>query len=172
MEIHIRPIEPDDAEAFGALMVALDSETQFMLFEPGERQVTAQQWRERIEAMKAEGESEVFIAEAATDAGRELVGFLRAHGQSLRRIRHSLYLVIGIRAAYTGRGFGGQLFAVMEAWARQRAIHRLHLTVMTHNERAIKLYKKLGFVIEGRHAHAIWLNGAYVAEYTMAKLLE
>jgi RimJ/RimL family protein N-acetyltransferase len=112
------------------------------------------------------------VAEARSSTGGELVGFLRAQGESLRRVRHNLYLVIGIRAAHAGRGLGSQLFAVMEAWARQRAIHRLHLTVMIHNERALALYQRVGFVIEGRHTHAIRLNDTYIDEYSMAKLLE
>jgi RimJ/RimL family protein N-acetyltransferase len=42
---------------------------------------------------------------------------------------------------------------------------------MTHNEQAIALSKKMGFTIEGLHKHTMLVDGVYVDEYTMAKLL-
>jgi lipid II:glycine glycyltransferase (peptidoglycan interpeptide bridge formation enzyme) len=40
-------------------------------------------------------------------------------------------------------------FVVKRSWAIERGFHRLELTVNTHNERAIRLYKKMGFEVEG-----------------------
>jgi RimJ/RimL family protein N-acetyltransferase len=37
-------------------------------------------------------------------------------------------------------------------WARARGLHKLTLTVFPHNEAAIALYPKFGFVEEGRRA--------------------
>jgi RimJ/RimL family protein N-acetyltransferase len=42
---------------------------------------------------------------------------------------------------------------------------------MVHNEAALALYKKMGFEIEGRKKHSLLINGTYVDEYCMAKLL-
>jgi RimJ/RimL family protein N-acetyltransferase len=42
---------------------------------------------------------------------------------------------------------------------------------MTHNTRVIRLYKRLGFAIEGTKRHTLLVNGADVDEYYMAKLL-
>jgi Acetyltransferases, including N-acetylases of ribosomal proteins len=46
---------------------------------------------------------------------------------------------------------------------------RLELTVMVHNERAIALYKKMGFEIEGTKKRSMRIDGQYVDEYYMAK---
>lgn len=46
------------------------------------------------------------------------------------------------------------------------------LTVMTHNSRAIALYKKMGFTIEGLKKHSMKVDGRYVDEYLMAKIYE
>jgi RimJ/RimL family protein N-acetyltransferase len=70
-----------------------------------------------------------------------------------------------------GQGVGTQLFIAMGEWASQKNIHRLELTVMTHNQAGIALYKKRGFEIEGEKKHAIVIDGHYVDEYYMAKLL-
>ena len=43
---------------------------------------------------------------------------------------------------------------------------------MTHNHRAIARYQKMGFVIEGLHRDALLVDGRYVDEFTMAKLLD
>lgn len=41
-------------------------------------------------------------------------------------------------------------------------LHRVHLTVLANNERAINLYKKMGFFEEGRLRDAVFKNGDYI----------
>lgn len=163
----IRTIRPEDAEQLLHLRLQVDRETTFMLFEPDERKITVKEQREAIERLLAENISMIFVAE---HEGR-IVGFLSATGSHLKRIRHTIYIVIGILKVFTGQGIGTQLFTAMEEWASQRNIHRLELTVMTPNEAGIALYKKRGFSIEGTRKHACLVNGQYVDEYYMAKLL-
>ena len=59
----------------------------------------------------------------------------------------------------------------MEKWAAENGVKRLELSVMTHNERGLALYKKMGFDIEGIKRASIFVNGAYVDEYLMGKIL-
>lgn len=165
--VAIRTIRPEDAENFLNLGHLLDGETQFMMLEPGERQLTIAQQRQRIENLLGGANSTILVAESAGT----LVGFLAARGGEWQRNRHCAYLVIGILQAYTGQGIGSRLLQALEAWALEQGLHRLELTVMTHNERAIALYKKLGYVIEGTRKDSLFVNGAYVDEYAMAKLL-
>ena len=101
-----------------------------------------------------------------------LVGALQAFGGNFRRNWHNVYIVIGILQAFTGQGIGTQLFQKLEEWAKQRHIHRLELTVMTHNTAGAALYKKQGFTIEGTKRHSLLINGQYVDEFYMAKLLD
>jgi RimJ/RimL family protein N-acetyltransferase len=162
----IRPILEDDSQNFLDLCHTLDRETQFMLFEPGERTTTVEEQRQRIRNLHA-GQL-IWVAE---EDGR-LVGFLAAFGGNFRRNRHSAYIVIGILQAFTGRGLGKQLFMEIEKWARRQGIHRLELTVMAHNERGVRLYRKMGFEMEGIRKHSLKVNGEYVDEYAMAKLLD
>lgn len=74
----------------------------------------------------------------------EIVGFLSAD-RGVNRIKHSAYIVAGILKEYCGQGIGTSLFNKLMEWAERNGITRLELTVMTNNERAIKLYKKFGF---------------------------
>ena len=48
------------------------------------------------------------------------------------------------------RGVGSALVAAGIEWARQRGLHKLTLSVFPHNTAAIGLYRKFGFVEEGR----------------------
>ena len=164
----IREICENDAEAFLALCQQLDQETQFMLLEPGERIITVEEQRERIRTLLATDNHTILVAE---DHQGQLVGQLTAIGGNFNRNRHTVYLVIGILQEFAGQGVGSQLFAQVEKWARVQAIHRLELTVMVHNERAIRLYQKMGFEIEGVKKHHLRVNDVYVDEYEMAKLL-
>jgi RimJ/RimL family protein N-acetyltransferase len=55
-----------------------------------------------------------------------------------------------VAAPWRGRGVGTALLVAAIDWARQRGLHKLSLGVFPGNERALALYRKLGFVEEGR----------------------
>jgi RimJ/RimL family protein N-acetyltransferase len=163
----IRTITVDDAAAYLVLCRQLDTETKFMMFEPGERATTVDEQRARIAALLSYSNQTILLA----DNGGNLAGYIAALGGAYRRNRHSAHVVIGILQAFVGQGVGTQLFATLEQWARAHAIHRLELTVMAHNERGLALYKKMGFEVEGTKRHSLLVDGAYVDEYYMARLL-
>ena len=163
--VSVRQIKPDDAEAFLALCKRLDNETKLMMLEPDERTLSVPEQRSKI-ANLAENEM-VFVAVE----GETLIGFLACYGYQPRRKRHCAYLVIGILQAYTGQGIGTTLFESAEVWAQTRGITRLELTVMTHNRAGLALYHKRGFVVEGLLRNSLKVDGRYVHEYMVAKLL-
>lgn len=168
MPVHIREIRLDDAQAFLQLQKILDEETSFMLLEAGERTTEVEDVANKIRDVLAQDNRAILVAEA----DGELIGLMELIGGNVRRNRHTAYIVIGIRQAYTGKGVGSRLFAEGEAWARRHGIHRLELTVMIHNRGAVALYKKMGFQIEGSKRHSLLVEGRYVDEYYMAKLLD
>ena len=45
---------------------------------------------------------------------------------------------------------GSALLAAAIEWARERGLHKLSLGVFAHNAPAIALYRRFGFVEEGR----------------------
>jgi RimJ/RimL family protein N-acetyltransferase len=51
---------------------------------------------------------------------------------------------------WRGQGVGSALVAAAIDWARERGLHKLSLAVWPHNAAAIALYRKFGFVDEGR----------------------
>jgi [ribosomal protein S18]-alanine N-acetyltransferase len=53
---------------------------------------------------------------------------------------------------WRGRGVGSALVAAAIGWARRHGLHKLCLEVFAHNTAAIALYRKCGFLEEGRRA--------------------
>jgi RimJ/RimL family protein N-acetyltransferase len=167
LKMNIRGIKFEDAALFLDLCKKLDEETEFMLFEPDERKLTYDDQRERISNIINSGHSMIFVAEE----DGQIVGQLSALGSNLNRTRHSIYLVIGILQRYSGQGIGTRLFRELEIWAREKGIHRIELTVMTHNEAAIGIYKKMGFQVEGIKKDSIKIRNQFFDEYYMARIL-
>ncbi|EIJ78477.1 GCN5-related N-acetyltransferase [Bacillus methanolicus PB1] len=165
--MQIRHITSDDAEKFVNLILQVESESDFMLFEANERKVTPEQQRSQIEAMQKKGNSTILVAEVEGN----LVGYLVAIGGRARRNKHTVYLVVGILDQYRGKGIGNKLFTELENWAREHKIHRLELSVITSNRAALSLYSKMGFQKEGIKKDSLLVNGQYVDEYYMSKLL-
>jgi RimJ/RimL family protein N-acetyltransferase len=139
-----------------------------MLLEADERTTTVAEQRAAIVAVLASDNATILVA----DAGSELAGYVAATGGSHRRERCTAYIVAGVRQAHAGQGIGTRLFGELEAWARRCGLHRLELTVQTRNEAAVRLYTKMGYAIEGRRRQPLLVDGLYVDEHYMAKLLE
>lgn len=154
-----------DAEGWLALGHRLDRETSFMLLEPGERTSSVAD----VRSMLGCGVDEALYLVAEADG--QLVGLLGAERGEYRRERHKADIFVGILQGYAGQGIGRRLFEAVEAWAREVGLHRLELTVMAHNARAIALYKKMGFEVEGVARHSLCVNGEWVDELDMGKLV-
>jgi RimJ/RimL family protein N-acetyltransferase len=60
-----------------------------------------------------------------------------------------------VAAPWRGRGAGTALVAAAIDWARARGLHKLTLSVFPHNDAALALYRKFGFVEEGRRRRHI-----------------
>lgn len=163
----IRTVEERDAAAFVELQRTIDAESGFMLFDPGERQTTAEEQAQRIRDLRCGNQQEIVVAEL----DGELVGFLGATIGGRRRNCHSASFAMGVLGRFAGRGVGTRLLESLHDWAQARSLRRLELTVISHNLRAIALYLKMGFVIEGRRSDALRVDGRFVDEYWMAKLL-
>ena len=165
----LRRAKKEDAAKFLSLWEALDSETEFMLYEPGERNTTLEQQRSSLE--KSESSEDVAIYVIEDTAQSELIGFTAGRRNTNLRDRYSLSVVIGIRKIYTGKRHGVKLLTELEAWAQSIDIKRLELTVMTENEYAVRLYKRLGYEVEGTKRMSVHLSSGFKDEYVMSKLI-
>lgn len=163
----IREIETFDAEKLANLIQQVEESSPYMLWEAGERNLLAETQLKMIKDIRNAENSTLLVAEK----DNELVGYLIAIGGKAQRNKHTVYLVIGISKNYRRKGIGTKLFNRVEQWAANHNISRLELTVVTKNEEALSLYKKKGFEIEGTKRNSLVINGEFVDENYMAKLL-
>ena len=162
----IRLAGPDDAGELLALQHRLDAQSSFMLLEPGERAQAPDRLRARLAAQGASGSFDL-----VADGPDGLAGWLSVDVLPFRRAARTGYIVIGVDTGAAGRGIGTALMSEAAAEAGRRGLHRLELTVMTDNLRALSLYLRAGFQVEGLRRHALSRSGAPVDEYYLGRLL-
>jgi len=78
--------------------------------------------------------------------GGQLVGVI--HVEATRHGFGEIGMLV--RQGWRGRGIGSALLAAAEELARELGLHKLSLEVFAHNDAAIALYRKCGFIEEGR----------------------
>ncbi|MEP7099582.1 MAG: GNAT family N-acetyltransferase [Burkholderiales bacterium] len=126
-------------------------------------------WTKRLtDGLNATGADVLLIAER----DGELLGAagLNAVGGHVRR-RHAMGLGIHVSTQAQGQGVGSALMTALCDYAdRWAGVLRIELLVYADNERAIRLYRKFGFELEGTmRAHAL-RDGVYVDSLAMARL--
>lgn len=185
METVIRAAFPADAPGLLELQAALDRETRFMMLEPGERAADPAELRARLARQADHTDSAgqrgrrgedgradpSFTIVAYDEHKRRPVGYVDVSVPPFRRARATGQVVLGVLAAHAGRGLGRALLRAAIGHARDRQMHRLELTVMTHNRRAFNLYLSEGFLVEGVRRAALKVDDGYVDEYYMGLLL-
>lgn len=160
-DILIRRAEPSDAEG-----IALTFRTR--LLASGTLQnpyPSIAEWTQRLASNTKT--DYVFVAIGAD----EVVGHGGLHGKVNPRRAHAWELGMGVRDDWQGRGVGTRLMETLIDLADQwLGALRLELTVYCENERAIALYRKFGFDIEGRYRAYALREGRLTDSYAMARL--
>jgi len=80
--------------------------------------------------------------------------------------------MLGVAPGRQGRGIGTALMKEVVKWARGSGVTKVELHVFPHNEPAIALYRKLGFVEEGLRRRHYRIAGHYVDAILMALYLD
>ena len=71
-----------------------------------------------------------------------------------------------------GKGFSKEMYRlIFDLGFNKLNMNRLWLLVLENNKRAIHIYKKYGFVEEGRQRQAVYKNGQYM-DYIMMSVLK
>lgn len=75
---------------------------------------------------------------------------------------HVRYLDMAVIDGFRSIGIGNALMEYSIAWARSKNLEKIILEVFSTNERAIKLYTKMGFVMEGTNRKSVMLSAVKV----------
>jgi RimJ/RimL family protein N-acetyltransferase len=135
---------------------------------PSEFNLTVEEEQQLLADFAAAENSISLIAEV----DGQIVGEINCKGGKRQATRHSALLGISVDQAWRNQGIGNALMAQAINWARGTGIvTRLELQVYARNSRAIWLYEKFGFQVEGRRRRVIYQNGEYLDDLVMALLL-
>lgn len=71
-------------------------------------------------------------------------------------------IAVGISPEYRDKGYGTEAIQWILEWGFQRVnLHSIGLGTSSWNERALHVYDKIGFKVEGRRREHRWFNGKY-----------
>ncbi|HYK30797.1 MAG TPA: GNAT family N-acetyltransferase [Streptosporangiaceae bacterium] len=132
-EISVRPADRGDRRALALLLAAVAQERDGIAAEP------PIDVDELAESWKLDG---TLVAVADGD----IVGEIHVEPSWMGFGEIGMMVAAGWR----GHGVGSALVAASIEWARSHGLHKLALSVFPHNSAAIALYRKFGFVEEGR----------------------
>ena len=150
-ELVLRLGTPDDDESFWRCLDAVARERRFLAM---------------VEAPPLE-QARAFLAEARERGmvqflaleGTRVVGWCDIGPKPLEGFRHVGTLGMGLLPDQRGRGLGARLLALAVSGACERGLARVELEVYGSNDAALLLYRRAGFVSEGRKRAARILDG-------------
>jgi RimJ/RimL family protein N-acetyltransferase len=131
----IRPATVDDARAMAELFAAVAEERTGIASEPPVD----------VEARTAQFTDSITESIVAVADG-QVVGMIHT---TVSRHGFGEFGML-VDREWRGSGVGSALLQATIDWARDQGLHKLCLEVFAHNTAAIALYRKCGFVEEGR----------------------
>jgi RimJ/RimL family protein N-acetyltransferase len=144
VDVVTRRAQAGDAEQLAALSQAVAAEPEGWLLSVGSWRSAGEE-RRYLRAMKRHPDAAVFVAELEG----EIVGRLSLGRDPHPSSRHVADLGLIVAKHARRRGVGTALLEAAVGWAQESGVRKLELHVFPHNEPAIRLYERFGFVEEG-----------------------
>ncbi|WP_372784322.1 N-acetyltransferase family protein [Phenylobacterium sp.] len=165
--VSVRASTLADAPAILSLHAAAASRGGGLAREPDEMELS------QIEGALAKALASGVALSAWADGA--IAGEIHASRLGPRQFAHNLLdLTVAVRPEFQGRGVGAQLFEALfiEAARLEPKVERIELMCREGNLGAVRLYQRLGFVIEGRFQRRVRLaDGTVEDDLAMAKAL-
>ncbi|KAI1518304.1 hypothetical protein L13192_02749 [Pyrenophora tritici-repentis] len=100
------------------------------------------------------------------------IGILHLRGPAPHEQHHrTTDVCIDILPQYRGYGYGSEAIRWAMDYAFRRAgLHSMRMRAFGWNMGAIRLYEKLGFIMEGREREAVWFEGRWWDSVTLGML--
>lgn len=167
-ELLLRNAEEKDAELLLEYLKITSGETRFLVREPEEITMTLEEERDFI---KAQNESSSNLMLLGFLDGKH-VGNCSFFGNVQSRYQHRANMAIALYKKYTGMGIGTVMLNKLIGAAKEAGLEQMELEVVADNEKAIGLYRKMGFEVYGKFPSKMkYKDGTYADMYWMMKKL-
>lgn len=162
-QIIIKPLEKKHLE--GLRILRNDPEIRFYLTSAFPiNEYMQEEWLKKISL----DSSKMYFA--IENRNGEFLGFVRC--DEWDKINRSIRIGVDIVTSRQRKGYATAAYTLLFRYLfRDLGINRVWLLVTDYNKRALALYKKLGFVEEGRQRAAIFRKGKF-NEYIMMSILK
>ncbi|KGA97415.1 GNAT family acetyltransferase [Alkalihalobacillus alcalophilus ATCC 27647 = CGMCC 1.3604] len=160
LNFKIRAAVETDGKHLSELRVIVDRETENFDRESGEDFIN-------IILTETNDSNSLFLV---ADVDDKIVGFIRAKGNNLKRTSHRIEFGVAVLKEFWGYSIGKNLLTEMINWADSSGIRKISLQVLETNQKAIKLYKSLGFKIEGVLKEDKQLTNGYYNTILMGRI--
>ena len=162
------PRPGEDAAALIDFMKVTGAETPYLMYEVGEFSFTVEKETAFLQN-KVDSDSEMMIV---AEVDGHIAGNCAFKGKTTQRVRHRCDLAIALYQKYCSLGIGTALLTALLDEAKRHGYEQAELGVIATNERAIGLYKKLGFEIYGTWPRELkYADGTYADAHLMVKRL-
>jgi RimJ/RimL family protein N-acetyltransferase len=171
VEYIIRNVKLEDAEVLLDIESSVISEGKYFIVVSEEvEKKPLQQEKERIQNILDNIKETLIIAEV----NDVVVGSIEFRSQKRKRLSHTGSVSMSISKNYRDMGIGKALLKALLDWAEENPlIEKVSLGVLSTNQRAISLYKQMGFLEEGRLIKEYKLNhGEYIDDVLMYKFVQ
>ncbi|MEI5909295.1 GNAT family N-acetyltransferase [Bacillus spongiae] len=150
-------------------IILSETTTKFFISSPNKIPDNVNKEKEKIQKSNEKGNLYIVF-----EKDGKVVGFLVFYRYDMDRLKHAGSLGMGIREEYCNQGIGTKLLEFLIKWAKnQKDLEKICLGVVSVNDRAIKVYKRMGFVEEGRQRKQIkYEDGSYGDDILMAYYLK
>lgn len=169
-ELVIEEAQRDDSVSLAKLLKTVALESDFLAQDARSSVLNAEQLASYIDSRQSIPNEICLVAKL----NHEVIGVCNVTSDQDTKTSHIGDVFIAVAKPYWGNGIGQFLMEIMIDWANNTpAICRLELTVQARNERAVHLYQKFGFDIEGtKKRGARTKNGEFLDVCLMAKLID
>lgn len=145
-DVTIRSATVADAASILDLSVSVIDEEIYELTTPAEFKMEKEAEEKWIDEFAKDPSKLILVAEMDST----LVGLLDFSNGRRLRIAHTGEFGMSVKKTSRGQGIGTMLLSALIEWAEGNSlIEKIGLNVHANNHRAIALYKKMGFEIEG-----------------------
>lgn len=160
----LREANINDAEGILKYLNVVGGESDNLLFEENEFQLTVEQEKGYIETMR-ENDNALMVIGVING---EIISIAQVAAPPRKRIAHNGELAISVKKEYWSMGIGTEIMKLLIDFAKKTGvIKNISLGVKSDNEKAIKLYEKMGFEKVGAHKNFFNINGVYYDEILM-----
>jgi len=163
----IRTAIIEDAEKMIEYIDLIAGESNNLTFGVGEMNLTLEDEIKFIESSIKNDNQYLIVAEYK---GR-IIGNLNFSSGTKPRISHTGEFGLSVAKEFWGNGIGEELIKNLIQWAKEDGkITKINLQVKEENEKAKKLYEKMGFEVEGLIKRTFLIDGKYYNSYFMGKI--